>query len=147
MVTFKNIRVKMKGGRSRIQRAMVLTSGKLRFVKNLSRSRRSSRAKTKTKTRSVIKTGKKKRGGYRGLNIERAVFKLAKPIALVAPGIAAYERTHRLDWTLTDYVGYNQSDRRFDWNLFANMWFPFAAVNIAEVGYRAGKRLLRSLFR
>ena len=37
MAKYRNIRVKMKGGKSRIQRAMVLASGKLKFVKNTSR--------------------------------------------------------------------------------------------------------------
>ena len=37
MVKYRNIRVKMKGGKSRIQRAMVLASGKFKFVKNTSR--------------------------------------------------------------------------------------------------------------
>jgi len=38
MPKFKNIRVKMANGRTRIQRARVLASGKLRFVKNKTRS-------------------------------------------------------------------------------------------------------------
>ena len=37
MAKYRNIRVKMKGGKTRIQRAIVLASGKLRFVKNTSR--------------------------------------------------------------------------------------------------------------
>ena len=37
MPRYRNIRVKMKGGKSRIQRAIVLASGKLKFVKNTSR--------------------------------------------------------------------------------------------------------------
>jgi len=34
MPKFKNIKIKMKGGKSRIQRVMVLASGKFKFVKN-----------------------------------------------------------------------------------------------------------------
>jgi len=37
MPKFRNIRVKMQNGKSRIQRAMVLRSGKLKFVKNVGR--------------------------------------------------------------------------------------------------------------
>jgi len=38
MPKFRNIRVKMANGKSRIQRAQVLASGKLKFVKNKARS-------------------------------------------------------------------------------------------------------------
>src|SRR3990167_8491990 len=37
VANYRNIRVKMKGGKTRIQRALVLASGKLKFVKNTSR--------------------------------------------------------------------------------------------------------------
>jgi len=38
MPRFKNIRIKMANGKSRIQRAQILRSGKLKFVKNKARS-------------------------------------------------------------------------------------------------------------
>ena len=41
MPRFKNIRVKMANGKSRTQRAMVLASGKLKFVKNIGRKAKS----------------------------------------------------------------------------------------------------------
>jgi len=41
MPKFKNIRVKMANGKSRIQRAQVLKSGKLKFVKNIGRKTKS----------------------------------------------------------------------------------------------------------
>jgi len=50
MPRYRNIRVKMKGGKVRIQRALVLASGKLRFVKGKGRS-------------SPRKSGGKKRSG------------------------------------------------------------------------------------
>ena len=37
MPTYKNIRIKMKGGKTRLQRVQVLASGKYKFVKNLTR--------------------------------------------------------------------------------------------------------------
>ena len=49
MVTYRNITVRKKGGGTRLQRAKVLASGKLKFVKNLG-----------TKTRSVRKTAGKR---------------------------------------------------------------------------------------
>jgi len=49
MAKFKNIKIKMKGGKSRIQRVMVLASGKFRFVKN---KRKSSPGPAKKSTKS-----------------------------------------------------------------------------------------------
>jgi len=53
MPKFRNIRVRMANGKSRIQRAQVLASGKLKFVKNKARSvgRRTKRAVRSTKRR------------------------------------------------------------------------------------------------
>jgi len=48
MPKYRNIRVKMKGGKSRIQRAMVLASGKLRFVKNARRKAKRPKGKVWT---------------------------------------------------------------------------------------------------
>jgi len=55
MAKFKNIKIKMKGGKSRIQRVMVLASGKFRFVKN---KRKSDRVPTKKRTKSNKKRRK-----------------------------------------------------------------------------------------
>ena len=46
MPKYRNIRVKMKGGKTRIQRAMVLASGKLRFVKGKARAKASHKKKS-----------------------------------------------------------------------------------------------------
>lgn len=50
MPTYKNIRIKMKGGKTRLQRVQVLASGKYKFVKNLT--------KGKTTTKKASKKGK-----------------------------------------------------------------------------------------
>jgi len=50
MPTFKNIRIKMKNGKTRLQRVQVLASGKYKFVKNLASGK-----KTTTKKRSAGK--------------------------------------------------------------------------------------------
>jgi len=58
MAKFRNIKVKIKGGGTRMQRAKVLASGKLKFVKNLtkkvtkSRSRKPKSGKNKRKSQS-----------------------------------------------------------------------------------------------
>jgi len=50
MPTYKNIRIKMKNGKTRLQRVQVLASGKYRFVKNLVKGK-----STPTKKRSASK--------------------------------------------------------------------------------------------
>lgn len=52
MATYKNIRIKKRGGGTRLQRVQVLASGKYKFVKNISKS--------STKTTTKKKTGSKK---------------------------------------------------------------------------------------
>ncbi len=64
MPTFKNIRIKMKNGKSRLQRVQVLASGKYKFVKNLTKGRTSSSSPSRTgrkassKGKSMGKNGK-----------------------------------------------------------------------------------------
>ena len=69
MPTFKNIRIKMKNGKTRLQRVQILASGKYKFVKNIkSASSKTSRARKPSKSlkrrsgksRNVRKTGKGK---------------------------------------------------------------------------------------
>jgi len=73
MPKFRNIRVRMANGKSRIQRAQVLASGKLKFVKNKARSagrsvrrrasttrRRITRRKTQTR-RAPVRSNNRKR--------------------------------------------------------------------------------------
>ncbi|GAG85074.1 unnamed protein product, partial [marine sediment metagenome] len=56
----QNIRVKMKNGKSRLQRVQVLASGKYKFVKNLtkSRARKTTTKKTTTRRRKANPKGK-----------------------------------------------------------------------------------------
>jgi len=79
MPKFRNIRVKMANGKSRIQRAQVLASGKLKFVKNKARSagrsvkrrastarRRVTRRKTSTR-RAPVRRNNSKRSTNRSM--------------------------------------------------------------------------------
>jgi len=79
MPKFRNIRVKMANGKSRIQRAQVLASGKLKFVKNKARSagrsvrrrasstkRRVTRRKTSTR-RTPVRSNNRKRSNNKGM--------------------------------------------------------------------------------
>jgi len=63
MPTFKNIRVKMKNGKSRLQRVQVLASGKYKFVKNTTKSRTTKRKTTRKAVTRRRKTVVKKRNG------------------------------------------------------------------------------------
>jgi len=79
MPKFRNIRVKMANGKSRIQRAQVLASGKLKFVKNKARSagrsvkRRASTARRRvtrrksTTRRAPVRRNNSNRSGKKGM--------------------------------------------------------------------------------
>lgn len=80
MATFKNIRIKKRGGGTRLQRVKVLASGKYKFVKNV----KSSKTKTKTKkskTKRKSRVAKKKNRSYK--RVPRI------PMALVGGGLGA----------------------------------------------------------
>jgi len=63
MPTFKNIRIKMRGGKTRLQRVQVLASGKYKFVKNLTKGRATRRrASPKVRTRRTASTKGKSMG-------------------------------------------------------------------------------------
>jgi len=60
----KTIRIKMKNGKSRLQKVQVLKSGKFKFIKNSTTGKRKSRTtqvRANKKTRKVIKTAKKRK--------------------------------------------------------------------------------------
>jgi len=60
MPTYKNIRIKKRGGGTRLQRVQVLASGKYKFVKNLTKSSNKSTTKKK-KSGSKSMANKKRR--------------------------------------------------------------------------------------
>ena len=59
MATYKNIRIKMKNGKTRLQRVQVLSSGKYKFVKNTGK-KRTRTSKPKVRTRRMRSVAKKK---------------------------------------------------------------------------------------
>jgi hypothetical protein len=80
---FKNIRIKMKGGGSRLQRVKVLASGKYKFVKN-----------NPSRSTKLTKTSKKKRRygnplARRWRGRKRGKRKFTIPIAPIAGLVAA----------------------------------------------------------
>jgi len=74
MVKFRNIRVKMANGKSRIQRAQVLASGKLKFVKNIGRKTKSGarRAGKAVKRRVTRRSSPKPRAPVRRNSSKRS---------------------------------------------------------------------------
>ena len=70
-MTYKNVPIRMKNGKTRMQRARVLASGKLRFVKNLGRrkprkttSKGGKRTVVRKRARAAISRSKKVLGNY-----------------------------------------------------------------------------------
>ena len=59
MVTYKNIRIPMKNGKTRLQRVQVLASGKYKFVKNLGGAKSSTKKKSSKTTRRTGTMAKK----------------------------------------------------------------------------------------
>lgn len=64
-LTYKNIRIKKRGGGSRLQRVQVLASGKYKFVKNLTKSSSKSTSKKSKSKGKGGKVGKKNSGGIK----------------------------------------------------------------------------------
>lgn len=142
MTKFRNVRVKMKGGKSRIQRAMILASGKLKFVKNLSRSRSSApRHQTKTKRSVRISMRRRgRRGGSRG-SIQKSVEKLVQGVAVVAPAvyeIASSPNLHGVNGALLDYSGFNFETGNFEWRRLLRGHGPWV---VSSVGFKLAHKL------
>lgn len=55
MPTYKNIRIKMKNGKTRLQRVQVLANGKYKFVKNLVKGKTGSKSSKKRSSGSASK--------------------------------------------------------------------------------------------
>lgn len=81
MATYKNIRIKKKGGGTRLQRVQVLASGKYKFVKNIGNKKtKTTKRKTTRKTnkrKTTRRSSKKKKG--------RKSRKMTIPLGVIAP--------------------------------------------------------------
>lgn len=148
MVKYKNIRIKKPGGGTRMQRVMVLASGKYKFVKNLTKSRSKSR-KAKTTRKTTKRKSNPKRGGNRrmGKNTTAKLFKLVRLGALVAPGATAFmERgltKGGAELAVSRYTGYDFASHQFRGDLLAQGWLPY----LAAVGVTYGIPKLAGLIR
>ncbi len=122
----KTIRIKKKGGGTRLQRVQVLASGKYRFMKNPSKSRTTrgggSRSKSKTKRKNVrrVKNTMAKRRGRRRRSRSSFTLPIA-PIAGLAAGMAepigkalGGDLEGAIAGLTFNYTGYNVDDGTWD---------------------------------
>lgn len=139
---FRNIRVKMKGGKTRIQRAMVLASGKLRFVKNVhrsSQSRRTSTPRHQTTRRRTNLARRRKGRSNGGSNLLGTVEKVSKAGVLLAPSIrAALMPNDKLGHFVLFNSGVNIRTGKFDWTAASQTITPILGV---FVGWKAFHKL------
>jgi hypothetical protein len=149
MVKTKTIRIKKKGGGTRLQRVQVLASGKYKFLKNLTRrgasamTRRVSKVRRKaTPKRRKTHMGKKKRRGG-GKSLVQSIEKLAKGGALLLPAAeAAFAQasTHdKVGVIGARYTGFDIRDGSFQWGRLVEGWGPYVAV---EAGTRIVHKII-----
>lgn len=142
MVTYRNIRVRMKGGKSRIQRALVLASGKLRFVKNVSTSRSAAPRHTTTKHRSVRSMARRKGRHVSRGSLVRSVEKMLTGASLLAPAaISLKERGMNAEGAkaiLHKYTGINADAGTWEPHMLVQGWGPY-------VGFKVGSKLVHKV--
>jgi len=140
MVKYKNIRVKMKGGKSRLQRVKVLASGKYKFVKNLKRkvTRRKSRV-TRRKTRRKRNNPKRRvNRTAKGKSLVQSVTKIAKAGSLLVPvAIAATspgDARHKVIMYTSFVSGFDLGGgkAKFKLDRLLTGWGPYLGVSAAS---------------
>lgn len=138
MATFKNIKIKMKGGKTRLQRVKVLASGKYKFVKNL--KRKVTRRKTRKTKKRRNNPRKKSRNNMGKGNLTQKAFKLVRYGAFVAPGIIAVEhsKTWGLKGMLTEvlwtYTGFHAGTNQWEYEGIKRGWLPYLASVVVTHG-------------
>jgi len=151
MVKFKNIRIKMKGGKSRTQRVKVLASGKYKFVKNLTKSTSKSKSTPKkSKSKSASRKGGNRMGNKGGKSITRTAFKWIRIGALAAPAVrrviqGAGDPMGTANNIISDYTGYNMTEGVWRWEYLVNGWAPYVASVLTTVGIPKLVSILRRL--
>lgn len=96
MVKFKQIRVKMRGGKSRLQRVQVLASGKYKFVKNLTKSKSRPRARHNPKRKTVRRMARRKR--------RRSKRSFTIPLAPTLAIAGQFVRAGESGWSVVDHL-------------------------------------------
>lgn len=136
----------MKGGKTRIQRALVLASGKLRFVKN-KRAAHVTSHKTTTKHRSVrtYMTRSKKHGGGGGKSLIRTAEKIGQVVALAAPHVDAFILKKDTNLGVYRLSGYHMATGTWHWQGLAEGWGPVVGFTVGAKAFHFINRLLRRI--
>lgn len=154
MATYKNIRIKMKGGKSRLQRVKVLASGKYKFVKNLTKrgrktpTRRTRRKSNPGRKRGVRRMARKKRSRG-GKSPTRTLFKLVRLGALAAPAIhtlavggSTEQKIENLVW---QYTGYSLQRGTWEGHALLHGWGPYLGAVLTTYGIPKIAGIIRKL--
>jgi len=126
----KMIRIKKKGGGTRLQKVKVLASGKYRFMKNPSKSRRSSgKSRAKPKKRSVRRTARRRRSRKRkGMTIPLAVVGgLAAGLAEPAQKALEGDFEYALALLSRNYTGFRPGTGTWEPGYLKNGLLPLVA--------------------
>lgn len=153
MAKFKNIRIKMRGGKSRLQRVKVLASGKFKFVKNL-RKHKASNPRVR-EPRKVKKVARRRRYTRRrrpsGKSIMRTAEKFIGVGAFLYPGLsrgkavwdAEHDAIRAVKEGLGQYAG--MYDDVFHLQVAVNAWAPYLTFNLLRGLAHKVNGIIRSL--
>lgn len=150
MPTYKNIRIKKKGGGTRLQRVKVLASGKFKFVKNL-KKKVTKAAKRVTKRKTTRRTSPKKTGGRKtgkSFLSTQTLFKFFRIGALFIPAYFRYtkyqRRERQLKAALGGFIGYDV-DGNFSWDTMWKAYEPYLLVTLLTHGIPKITSMIRRL--
>lgn len=136
-MTFKNIKIKKRGGGTRLQRVKVLASGKYKFVKNLTKSPSKTGGKTTAKRKVKRKLAKKNKRRNNQMTIPLAI---VVPLAAgIGPSVAAIMRDQSpenvagtLNHLTMIYTGYNAMAGNFEMGALAKGLLPLIAGGLVH---------------
>jgi len=147
MAKYKNIRIKKKGGGTRLQRVQVLASGKYKFVKNTGTAKTSKRKSTKRKSTKNKKTrgkrmakSKKKKGN--GFSITGLIRGGMYGGTLAAPSLIFYSQrikagvpaTEAVGETLLGLAGMHHDTGKFEFKRLQQRLGPFLVWSVIDFG-------------
>ena len=128
MAKYKNIRVKKRGGGTRLQRVKVLASGKYKFVKNPKTRRTTRKTSEKPRKRSVRRTARRKRRRKRGMTIPLAVVGgLAAGLAEPAQKLLEGDFEYALALLSRNYTGFRPGTGTWEPAYLRNGMLPLVA--------------------
>jgi len=111
-MAFKNIRIKKRGGGTRLQRVQVLASGKYKFVKNKgsTKSRKSSKSKSKPKKRRNYSLARRRRGRKRSYSKPKIPLAIVGGVIVAATSVFPDISSGNVNGVAKKLIGFNPSD-------------------------------------